>query len=179
MRATVIDSCCLINLYASQHLSEIVTASIDQAMIPKEVLDESLYVKQQCADTLDELILVEVDIAPLIAGGVLQVTAPSGTAELESFIRLAGIIDDGEAACLAIASNRDATLATDDRRAIRVASDLGVPVSTTPKLIAEWMNRTSPKRHLVTDVIRCIEQYGRFRPHPNSPDRGWWEEHRQ
>ena len=179
MRVTVIDSCCLINLYASQRLGEIVKASIDQAMIPNEVLEESLYVRQPCEETPEEMIPVRVDIGPLIAGGVLQVTAPSGTAELESFIRLAGIIDDGEAACLAIASNRDATLATDDRRAIRVASDLGVPISTTPNLIAEWMNRTSPKRHLVTDVIRCIEQYGRFRPHPNSPDRGWWEEHRQ
>lgn len=179
MRATVIDSCCLINLYASQLLGEIVTASTEQAMIPKEVLDESLYVRQQCEDTLDGMILVKVDIAPFIAGGVLEVTTPSGSAELESFVQLAGIIDDGEAACLAIASNRGMTLATDDRRAIRVASDLGVPISTTPNLIAEWMNRTSPKHHLVTDVIRCIEQYGRFRPHPNSPDRGWWEEHRQ
>lgn len=176
MSATIIDTCCLINLYASQHLEAIVGASIDQALIPKMVLSESLHVRQLCKDDPDRLVPKEVDLNPLIKGGILEVTEPTDFAELELFMHLAGIIDDGEAACLAIASNRGHILATDDRRAIKVATELNVSIVTTPDLIKEWVKFTSPEPFQVTETIHCIERYGRFRPHPSSPHAEWWEE---
>jgi predicted nucleic acid-binding protein len=119
---------------------------------------------------------MEVDLNPLINGGTLEVTEPTGSAELEQFMHLAGIIDDGEAACLAIASQRGHILATDDRRAIKVATELNVSIVTTPDLIKKWVESTLPEPFQVMDTIRCIERYGRFRPHPSSPHAKWWEE---
>lgn len=140
------------------------------------VLNESLYVRQPCKDDPDKLVPKEVDLHPLIEGGILEVTEPTGSAEQELFMHLAGIIDDGEAACMAIAYNRDCVLATDDRRAIKVATEMNVSIVTTPDLIKRWVEYTSPEPLQVMDIIQCIERYGRFRPHPSSPHAKWWEE---
>jgi hypothetical protein len=42
-------------------------------------------------------------------------------------VRLATIVDDGEAATLAVAEARGLQLATDDRKARRVCAELGLP----------------------------------------------------
>ena len=178
MSSTVIDTCCLINLYASRQLTEIIKASIEKAVIPNEVLSEGLYVREESEDDPDILLPKKVDFLPFVNAGVLELTEPTGSAELESYIQLAEIIDDGEASCLAIAYNRGFTLATDDRRAINVANDLNVSLVTTPDLIQEWIHHKSPNKNQIRDIIRCIERYGRFRPHPSNPKSRWWDTYR-
>ncbi|MBM4029098.1 MAG: hypothetical protein FJ280_27435 [Planctomycetes bacterium] len=176
MRAVVLDTCCLINLYASQRLPAIVAASMEQAVVPKPVIGECLYIRQQADEGPDSLIPVHVDLDPLIESGVLLSTELTGDVELDQFVRLAALIDDCEAACLAIAALRGFVLATDDKRAIHVATDLGVSIVTTPELLKNWSERGSPKQHDVADAIACIERYGRFRPHTLCPYATWWAE---
>jgi predicted nucleic acid-binding protein len=178
MRVAIVDTCCLINLYASQHLPAIVAASIEQAFVPKAVLSECLYIRQQSEDNANRLIPVSVDLHPLIHAGILLLTDLTGEVELDEFVRLAAVVDDCEAVCLTIAAVREWALATDDRRAIQVAMDLGVSVVTTPELLKNWAERASPEQHEVTEAVMCIEKYGRFHPHNMCAYASWWAEQR-
>jgi hypothetical protein len=149
-------------------------ASIEQAFVPKMVLNECLYIRQQSEDNPHHVVPVAVDFRPLIDAGILFLTDLAGEVELDRFVQLAGVIDDCEAACLAIAAVRGLTLATDDRRAIQVATDLGVSVVTTPELLKNWKECASPAQPEVTEAILRIEKYGRFRPHSTSAYAHWW-----
>jgi predicted nucleic acid-binding protein len=178
MRTAIADTCCLINLYASQRLSAIIAASIEQAFVPNIVLSECLYIRQQSEDKPNQVVSVTVDLHPLIDAGILFLTDLAGEVELDRFVQLATLIDDCEAACLAIAAVRGLALATDDRRAIQVATDLGVSVVTTPELLKNWKECGSPEQHEVTEAILRIEKYGRFRPHSTCAYARWWAEQR-
>jgi len=176
MKAVVIDTCCLINLYASQRLSAIVGASMEQALVPKPALDECLYIRQPSEENPNLLVPMRVNLRPLVDSGVCLSTELTGDVELSQFVQLAALIDDCEAACLAIAAGRGLALATDDKRAIQIATDLGVSVLTTPELLKTWVQRTSPPPHEVKGAITCIERYGRFRPHSLCAQAQWWAE---
>jgi predicted nucleic acid-binding protein len=152
---------------------------MEKVLVPKVVLAESLYIRQPSDDNPDQLVPVEINLQPLINDGVIEPTEFTGDAELARFVELARIIDDGEAACLAMASVRGLMLATDDRRAIRVAADLGVAIVTTPELLKLWIEHTTPDADEVADIIHCIERYGRFKPHHTSPHARWWDKHGQ
>ncbi len=172
----VVDTCCLINLYASKRLPAIVAASMQQAIVPKPVIGECLYIRQPSEENPNHLAPMTVNLHPLIDNGVLLLTELTGEAELGQFVQLAALIDDCEAACLAIAALRGFVLATDDKRAIHVATDLGVSIVTTPELLKNWSERGSPSQYELVDAIACIERYGRFRPHSLCPYATWWAE---
>jgi predicted nucleic acid-binding protein len=174
MRIAVIDTCCLINLYASRRLSVILAASIEQGLVPGAVLSECLYIRQPSEENPNHLVSVNVDLRPFIVAGDLIRTELTGENELAQFVQLAVLIDDCEAACLAVASVRGLPLATDDKRAIQVATGLGVPVVTTPLLVKNWAERVASAPPEVADAIVCIERYGRFRPHDTCPYAEWW-----
>ena len=177
MSITVIDTCCLINLYASGRLQAMVRASTQQALIPELVLAETLYIRQPCEDDPGQLAPAQIDLGPLLDSGIIEVSEFTGDAELERFVQLAGLIDDGEAACLAISSVRGASLATDDRRTIQIATKLNVPIVTTPELVRTWTESASPEPLEMAEVIQCIERYGRFTPHRSSQYAKRWAQH--
>ena len=174
MSETILDTCCLINLYASQSLEAIIKSSTEKALVSRTVLGEILYVRQPDDEDPDQLVPEEVRLGPFIERRVLHPTDLSGDVELERFVTLASVVDDGEAACLAIAASRGLVVATDDRRAIRVAAELGVSTVSTPELVKTWVKNASPEPIAVTHAIKRIERYGKFRPHFSSPYLEWW-----
>ena len=95
---------------------------------------------------------------------------------MERFVQLAALLDDGEAACVSIASSRGLSLATDNRRAIMIANDLSVEILTTPEILMNWISTVSPESREIADVIYNIERYGRFRPHHTSVHTKWWKD---
>jgi hypothetical protein len=65
-------------------------------------------------------------------------------------------------------------VATDDRKAMRLAAESGVSVVTTPELVERWVKATAPANKEVADAIRCIERFAKFRPRRGSPLYEWW-----
>lgn len=172
MKVTVLDTCCLINLYASQRPQSLIRVVFGGAIVPKQVAEEGLFIRQPGDDQSEELVPAEIHIDESIIG----IVGFDQEGELERFVQLAAILDDGEAACLTIASSRKLSLATDDRKAIAVASDLGVEVQTTPEILISWIDAASPARKEIAEVIESIERYGRFRPHHTSTHAKWWHD---
>ena len=65
----------------------------------------------------------------------------------ELYIELAARIgDDGESMGLAIARCRGWSVLTDDKKARRIAKELGVPVLGTPEVIKQWAEIIKPSR---------------------------------
>ena len=77
---------------------------------------------------------------------------------------------DGEAMCLAIAEARGWSIATDDRKAIRVARQAGLAVLSCPELIKAWVNATAPDAKLLVQVltdIQTLRSSGLIQPCPS------------
>jgi predicted nucleic acid-binding protein len=100
---------------------------------------------------------------------------PDDPQEQARFVQSATIFrSDGEAMCLALAESRGWAVATDDRKAIRVAGQAGLTVISCPALVKAWAVATKPDRATLVQVLTDIQTLAQFRPNPAMPEAGWW-----
>lgn len=74
--------------------------------------------------------------------------------------------------CIALAELRGWALATDDRKAIRVARQAGLIVVSCPVLVKRWADATRPDQ--ATKVLQDIQVLAQFQPNPSMPEYQWW-----
>jgi predicted nucleic acid-binding protein len=94
--------------------------------------------------------------------------------EMALFVQTAAQLGDGEAACFAIAAKRGWALATDDRRARRLAAESKLTTITTPELVKLWATNTQAGEREIAKVLQNIERFAYFAPRANSPEYAWW-----
>jgi len=174
MLDTIVDSCCVINLYAAGNLLTLLPPLGLRLQVPEKVLEESLNVRQPDPAAAAKLVQRAVDLAPAFQAGLLHRCDLEAEEELNLFIQVATTLDDGEAACMAIAKSRGWRLATDDRKGRREAGNLGVSVVTTPELVKAWADATEADEAAVARLLRDIQDYARFTPHRTMPLHCWW-----
>jgi predicted nucleic acid-binding protein len=169
-RPLLLDACSLINLVASGlQPAHIATAINREFIVTTIAAEESLYVAGRSNDDPAEPVSVEALAAP----GQLTITSLTPD-ELASFVALAKSVDDGEASTLAVALERGIEFATDDRRAIRLAGELGVTVVTTPQLMRSWAERSGVTAADIRVTLTSVERRGNFSPRRGDPEREWW-----
>lgn len=174
MPDTTVDTCCVLNLYASGNFLPLLESVNLDFHVPKQVVEESQYIRQRDPKDPTQLIPLEVDLDPAIQAGLLHPCQLEGEDELAYFVQLATTLDDGEAACLAIAKVRGWGLVTDDRIARREAIQLGVEVITTAELVKGWSEAQKVPIAEVAQVLQNIRLYSRFEPNKNMPLYEWW-----
>ncbi len=174
MSDQIVDACCLINLYAAGQFEALIAGCGGTFHVSDAVRAEATLFRQPDPDNPSMLVSAPIDLSRAISGGIVQICQIQGNEELLLFVKYASQIDDGEASCLAIAKSRGWIVATDDRKAIRLATDSGIGVVTTPELVQRWANTTQPSASEVVQVIRNIERFARFRPRVGSPLFDWW-----
>ena len=175
MPAVILDSCGTINLYATGRFVPILTAMPHKWHLPAAVNREVRYYRQPDAEDPEALVKTAIDLAPAVAASVLTICECAGDDELARYVELAARIgDDGEAMGLAIAKCRGWTVLTDDRKARRIATELGVAVLSTPQVIQAWSAAAAVAQDEVAQVIRAIQRFGNFVPKRNLPDADWW-----
>ena len=173
MSERIIDACCLINLYASGKENSIFQAC-GKFWVPIRVQNEALRIRRVDEDDPARLVSQNIDLGDAIASGYIQTCQLEGQDEVDAFVRFAMQLDDGEASCLAIAMSRGWTVATDDRKARRIASENGIALISTPELIQRWIDVTSPSELVISELLRKIERFVRFRPRRVDPLHDWW-----
>lgn len=137
-------------------------------MVCDVVSRESLYLRAEQIDLPPQ----PIDLDPLFRAGRLQLCSADTPEEEALFVALAAELDDGEALSLAISSRRGYGLATDDRKARRIAKEIGnVPLFSTAEILHS-INPLSAER--LRELIRRIEIRARFAPHPTMPLCDWW-----
>lgn len=169
----IVDACCTINLYAAGNLITLLPAIGAEWHVAEKVITETLYVRRPDPDDESKLVREPINLRPALDAGVLRpCTVTEDEADL--FVELAALMDDGEAACLAVAQSRGWTLATDDRKARRVAGERAVPVVTTAEIVKNWADVTAADDVAVATVLRNIQRFARFVPHRTMPLNEWW-----
>jgi predicted nucleic acid-binding protein len=84
---------------------------------------------------------IEDQIFPFAEGGWMELVSMVTEEELRLFQSLPRRLHHGEAACLAIARQRNWAFLTDDKLARRVAQDLGIVVSGTLGVLVQAVKR--------------------------------------
>ena len=170
----LIDTCVLINLLASDEISQILQVAARQSFICAIVKSESLYLRSP----EPEEGLIAVDLQPFIEGKLLNLCDLETPLEEQLFINYAGVLDDGEAMSLAIAQARNWHLATDERKARRIFLEQVNADETlllnTAELIKAWAEAQSISAEKLKSVLRAIENRARYRPPAWDKQQSWW-----
>ena len=170
----VIDACCMINLYAAGDLRMRLRTLGKQWYIPSVMVSESLYIHQVQSDGTTAKIAIELQ--SLLDDGTVHSCDATDGAELELYVDFATQLDDGEAMALAIAKSRGWTVATDDRKAIRLAGAHSISVLTTPDLMKSWAESTDAAPEALHQALLRIEQLAAFSPSSRHHLYKWWNE---
>lgn len=193
MKDVAVDACCLINLLAADCVlpkpSTQKKRSKDSPQphgshslglvlhVPDIVAVESMYILQPDHDDPAKLLKSPIDLGPYFANGTLSKCEIEAGDETALFVGFARKLDDGEAACVAIAKNRSWLLATDDRPATSLAVQVGATVLSTSNLLKLWATNTKATKTEIGNALLNVQRFARFVPRPNSPDSAWWKFH--
>jgi len=174
MSDRIVDACCLINLYGSKRPYDILEALGGLHLTP-QVRRESLGIRTNDPDNPQQMRHEAIDLEQAIKRKLLSVCEISNS-EFESMVRYARELDDGEASSLAVAQSRGWRLATDDKKARRIAAANGVQVLSTSELIQQWAIKTKASDNDIAIVLSAIQRHARFLPSAKDPLVKWWRD---
>lgn len=175
MPAVILDACGTLNLYASGQFVPILTTLGHQWFLPSAVEKESQQYRQPDPEDPEKLITVPVDLVPAINAGILTRCDCENDEEMDLYVELASKIgDDGESMGLAIARCRGWSVLSDDRKARRIATDLGVNLLSTTEVMMTWYEMTSPSLSELSTALRAIERFANYTPGRNALHHEWW-----
>jgi hypothetical protein len=172
-----IDACCLIDLLVSGRAEEILRAIGYAWHLPVAVQGEVKYLRRYDPAQAGAILNEPADLTPYFASGLLTPCQPDDPHEQARFVHYATIFrSDGEAMCLALAESRGWPVATDDRKAIRVAGQAGLTVISCPQLVKAWVDASRPNPATVARVLTDIQTLAQFRPNLTMPESAWWSQ---
>lgn len=173
--SATIDACCLIDVLASGYAEAVLRACDHAWQLPVAVQSEVRFVRQVDPADPRKFVRVAIDLSPLISSGVLSLCQPDTQSEADLFTRYAmQFRSDGESMCLALAESRGWLIATDDRKASRVAQQAGLTVLSSPQLLKSWADKAHPDRGTIMKALTDIAILAQFRPAPTMPEYEWW-----
>ena len=175
MSSAAIDACCLIDLLASGHVETILQSAGFDWYLPGAVEAEVQHVRQYDLTQPGQFLKIAVDLSPLKSSGTLKVCGTADKSEQDRFVYYATQFrSDGEAMCIALAEQRRWYVATDDRKAIRVARQAGLTVISCPELIKKWADTKNPGEAVLHQVLKDIQVLAQFKPNQSMPEFQWW-----
>jgi hypothetical protein len=173
----ILDSCVVLNLWASRRIAEIIRTLSAPCTVANYVRDrEALWVgRHRNGPSAD---YERVDLGQLVASGVLEVLALEGDEEMAHFVALASspALDDGEAMTGALAHARSLVVATDDRAAVATFARHNPPIPTcsTASLVKHWAECASIDAAMLRAALIDIRDRAYFEPGVRDPLQGWW-----
>lgn len=169
----IIDTCCLINILASGR-SEAILSAFHGFYLGEKASKESLYLNAYDKETAKRVGRTEIDLSPLLANDSLTLCKLEGDGEFENYLYFAEQLDPGEAEALAFGLCRGWTVATDDKKAIRIASEHEIQTISTLQIIMHWAKKHRIGKKELREVMALIHRLASFIPSPNSPGYGEW-----
>jgi len=167
----VLDAVSLINLYASNHIEEILQAMPYQMAVTEYVkTKEALWIYTDPSNKIKPN-TAPIVLEPLVMAGLLKVVDYETEGEAQDFVYFSQFIDDGEAVSGAIALNRGWSVASDDSGALKCfrQETPHLKLVSTFDLINWWVEKAQPSEVLIVEVLRTIWQIGGHKPPPSHP----------
>jgi predicted nucleic acid-binding protein len=176
MPAVILDACGILNLYASGRFLAILSALRNDWYVPAAVEREAQQYRQPDPSDPAKLIAVPINLKPAIDSKALTRCDCENEAEMRLYVEIAARIeDDGESMGLAIAKCRGWTVFTDDKKARRIASELGVSVVETTAIMKQWADIALPGAAELASALESIERFANFIPGRTAVEQGWWQ----
>ena len=173
----ILDASCIINLYATGYMEEILHSIPQSITVAAYVFDkEALWIKELADDAPNKKL---IDLQPLIVQKVLTVVEIESEAEFNLHVQLSTRIrDEGEARTGAIAIHRNWAIALDDRKARRVVSELSEDIELvySLELIKYWVDTMQLNRSAIELVLDRIRRQATYLPRKANPLYYWWIE---
>ncbi len=177
----ILDACCIINLYASGQMGNILKAISKSVAVAAYVREEeALRIFSVINGDMTEK-YEQIDLQPFIDCGSLIVVSPETEAENITFVNFAAAIGgDGEAITGAIALHRNWSIGSDDRKAIAFfrKNTPQLQVITTPELIKYWVDTTNPHPDTVSAALQRVRICARYEPNFHHKLYDWWQKHK-
>lgn len=171
MKIMLSDSSVLLNLLATDCLASIAAETGWQFAICAAVRDEAKKLRDSQNGEM-----AEVEIAPHIGTGLLQVLELTGEEEQRLYVDQSIVVDDGEAMSIAIAAHRRLDLAIDDKQAANHALRTfpGIHLWSTPEIVKHWAEAGCVNAEFLRKTLRLIEIRSRYFPPKSHALAEWW-----
>jgi predicted nucleic acid-binding protein len=160
----VLDTCCILNFYASEKFLEILE------VIPAQVVVTEV-VRSQELKTLERLGSEENEGAnyfeKAINEGLILIVDFESEAEAQTFINYtAQMKDEGESATFAIAFHREWAVATDDKRATSFLKQEAphIQIISTLEAIEYWSRKSNIDPATLKATLSAIRVKARYQP---------------
>lgn len=176
----IIDASCLINLYASNQLANILRSIPKNVAVAAYVADrEALFIHGELNES-GERTKEQISLQPLIDTGLLHIVDLASEAEAETLATFSALIADrGEAITGAIALHRNWAIIVDDKKARRLfqqnASQL--QLIYTLDLVKHWVEVDSPTVDVIIQTLQNIRRRATYTPRRQEPLYNWWHQH--
>ena len=172
----ILDASCIISLYASGVMEEILQAISKQVAVAAYVeREEALWVYTGEGEQREAIVLQS-----FVEAGLLTIVEIESEEESETVATLAAQrLDQGEAITGAIAIHREWTLVTDDRRARTVVGGVArrLQLLTTLELVKHWTEIDSVSPDVIAAVLHDIRRLAAYIPHRQHSHYEWWYKH--
>jgi predicted nucleic acid-binding protein len=173
MDERIIDTCTLLNLFASGQ-PKAIFRHFGGVHVSEHVQGEALWIRAYDHEAPPQLIPQQIDLTECIDDGLLAICRLEHEREFGLFVQLAQQLDDGEASALAIAKVRGWIVATDDRKARRIAAEQSISTISTGEMIHAWSISQGFGDQQTGELLLNIQQFGRFVPRRSDPLYEWW-----
>ena len=177
----ILDACCIINLYASGQMGDILKSISKSVAVAAYVRDEEALriFGGQAGNETEEY--ERIDLQPIIDRGLLRVVTPETEAENITFVNFAATLDDGEAITGAIALHRNWAIGTDDRKAISFFTQnmSHLQVISTLELIKYWVDTANPPLETICLALQKVRVRARYEPNLKHKLYLWWQKYKE
>jgi predicted nucleic acid-binding protein len=176
-RRLVIDACCVLNLLATRREIDMVFA-LDLHLLDTPQSSGEPVTLWTPPDSQGQRKKEPASTEPLRLAGLLETLPLDGEPLIDAFVATAAYIKDTDASCIALAGVLKLPLATDDRKARRLARDLfpAIDLVTTLDLLAGAEEALAWSAEELATVASNLRWRGNFAPPRKDPRCTWYED---
>jgi hypothetical protein len=173
----ILDANCVINLYASQRMAEILATIPPNITIATYVAEREAQTVFGPPDDAGKRMREPIRLQPLIDADLLQIISIESEQEAEYFATFSAMTRDrGEAVTGAIALHHNWAIALDDKNARRLFTNHAghLQLVYTLEIVKHWVDAASPSHSEIISTLQNIRQRARYAPTKFHPLWDWW-----
>jgi len=176
----ILDACCIINLYASGRMGDILRSLASSAAVAAYVRDEeTIRIYSGSSEQAKKYEMINLE--PFIACNLLTIVSPESRAENNTFVRFAATLGNGEAVTGAIALHRNWSICSDDRKAVAffARNTPHLQLISTLELVKHWVDTSDVSFAIVHEALHNMRIQARYAPIANHKLYGWWKRYNE
>ena len=172
----ILDACCVINLYASGYIEDILRSIPPDVATATFVRDkEATRIYSGSTDPAQKY--EAINLGPYVTSGLLRIVSLETEAENISFVNFAAALGgDGEAVTGAIAHHRNWSIGSDDRKALAffTRTTPQLQLISTLELVKHWADTSNAGFELLQRALRNMRVRARYAPSGSHLLYDWW-----